>query len=292
MQAFLLSIISRLIQWLPYQICCLIAYLLGFILFSIIRIRRNIVLQQIEKCFKNQYSHREIREIARKSYYHYVLFLLEFIRLPRFTPNELKENLTMHGIENIKAAYKQKRGILIASGHIGLWELGAAALSAHGYPGKVYAQPIHNIVINQWINNIRASHYIQVISKKFAIRHIIQFIEQNGIVGLLLDQDARRHGIFVPFLGSPSSTFQGPAYISIRANCPIIPCFVIRRWDNRKFDVYIEPAIEPDLTQPESYEIERITKILNSILESYIYKYPEQYFWFHRRWKTIPDKKD
>ena len=286
MLSLLLAILSYIIQLLPYCLCRNLAKIIGDLLFYGIRIRRKVVLENLQQALGTKYNKKELCSIARKTYFHYALFLLEFIRLSGQTPEELKKKLYINGMEHFNLAYSQKRGIVFISGHIGFWELGAAAITSHGYPASVYARSIHNPAVNRWINSIRESHNIRIISKRFLLRDIIRELHDEKTVCFLFDQDAGDNGIFVDFLGRPASTYKGPAFCAIKANSPILPAFMIHG-QGETYQVFLHPAIYPDLQKPLNQEMERITRDLSKLLESYVYQYPDQYFWFHRRWKTL-----
>jgi KDO2-lipid IV(A) lauroyltransferase len=106
-------------------------------------------------------------------------------------------------------------------------------------------------------------------------------------VALLADQDARRSGIFVNFFGTPASTFQGPAQFAYRAGCPIVCCYIVRRKDETHTAVFF-PPIYPRADGERDAEIRRLTEEHTKILEGYVSRYPDHYFWAHKRWRTKP----
>ncbi|UCH85084.1 MAG: lysophospholipid acyltransferase family protein, partial [Candidatus Latescibacterota bacterium] len=101
-------------------------------------------------------------------------------------------------------------------------------------------------------------------------------------------QDARHHGIFVDFFGRPASTVRGPAVFAIRRDCPIVPCFLIREGCDRHRAVFERP-LWPDERLSGREAVRELTQRFTMLLEDYVRKYPEQYFWTHRRWKTKPE---
>src|SRR5208283_3800886 len=101
------------------------------------------------------------------------------------------------------------------------------------------------------------------------------------IVGMLFDHDAGDNGVFIHFMGRPASTYKGPVFSACKAGSPVLPAFAFHG-EGETYDVYIHPPIYSDVSKPLDQEIERITQEMAKILETYVHKYPEQYFWFHR----------
>jgi KDO2-lipid IV(A) lauroyltransferase len=168
--------------------------------------------------------------------------------------------------------------------------LGAANILSN-YNLTVYARKLRNLVVNDLVNSYRAKVGMNVISKPLAAREILKSLKANHIIAFLIDQDARQHGIFVDFLNKPASTFRGPAAFAVKSKTPIIPMFMSRE-HNAYHLVHIEPSLIPNPAANEEDEILRLTQAATKILETYIRRYPDQYFWFHKRWKTQPNLSD
>jgi KDO2-lipid IV(A) lauroyltransferase len=113
---------------------------------------------------------------------------------------------------------------------------------------------------------------------------VLSALRNNEVVCLLADQDARKSGVVVEFLGRPASTVRGPAMFAIRAKCPIVP-FSIHR-EGKKFRAVVEAPIWPDPSLEEEAAVVAMTQAYTSALERAVRQYPEEYFWPHRRWKS------
>jgi Kdo2-lipid IVA lauroyltransferase/acyltransferase len=115
---------------------------------------------------------------------------------------------------------------------------------------------------------------------------VYQELRANRWVAMLADQDARRQGVFVPFLGHPASTAIGPARLALATGAPIVMGFDTRRDDGRH-EIDVEPALEVD--DPRAPDAaERLTALHVAMLERWVRRCPEMWFWLHRRWKTAP----
>jgi KDO2-lipid IV(A) lauroyltransferase len=129
----------------------------------------------------------------------------------------------------------------------------------------------------------------RVIPKKRAVREIIKGLNKNEIVGILADQDGGRNGVFVNFFGRKASTPEGAIAFALKTGCAVLPTFIIRE-DGARHTFKIEPPIH--ITRSGNYEMDIKTNLQTwtDILESYIRRYPEQWLWIHKRWKTQPEE--
>ena len=285
----LLKLVSWIFERVPYSVGKGLSWVIAYSAFSILRVRRKIVLENLQRVFGTEYTPSERKRIALNSYRHFALMLFEFIQFPALSQEDLTENIQISGLEHYQSAIAQNKGLIIISGHLGNWEYALARLHLFNHDVIAYARPIHNKSVNEWINSIRRSWKISTVGTRYSIRDIIQTLKQNKIIGFLIDQDAGRHGIFIDFLGQPASTYKGPAYCAIKSGTPIL-FFVVVRNKKIDYDFIIEPPFWVNPAKPMEEEIHRITKEITVRLEYYIRKYPEQYFWFHRRWKTKPSE--
>ncbi|MEJ2545315.1 MAG: lysophospholipid acyltransferase family protein, partial [Calditrichaceae bacterium] len=196
------------------------------------------------------------------------------------------EIFTVHNSEIFEEAYKNKKGVILLSGHMGNFEwLG----QMHGQMGnKIYgiAKRLKNPLVNQLVEKNRLRENMGVIYTKKAMKDGIQVLKNNNLLAIVMDQDAKKKGVFVNFLGLPSSAAVGPAVFHLKTGAPLIFLMSIRR-DYGKFDAYYEEICPASGSQEVNDEnILRITQKHMSVLEKWVLRYPEQWFWMHRRWKT------
>jgi Kdo2-lipid IVA lauroyltransferase/acyltransferase len=177
------------------------------------------------------------------------------------------------------------RGAILLSGHYSSFELMGAAMTRLN-PVDFLVRPLSNPRVERLIARRRAAAGIGTISTYEGTRGVYKALAAGHWVAFLADQDARRHGVFVPFLGSPASTAVGPARIAIRTRAPIITGFAVRRADGR-LDLDVDEVLDlPEDDSPES--VLRLTAAHVAVLERRVRARPELWFWLHRRWKTRP----
>ena len=153
----------------------------------------------------------------------------------------------------------------------------------------VLAKPLHNPLIERRVANARKERKYEVIyTRGDDLRSIIRIARQGRPLGFVADQDARRTGLFVDFFGRPASTFQGPAVFAHRLGIPLLFGTCCRTAPRGPFRMRFAPPILPDPKADREQEVARLTRAHVALLEQAIREHPEQYFWFHKRWKTRP----
>lgn len=242
-------------------------------------IRRRVAEQNLQMVYPEM-SNQQRKKILKKMYYHLGITSAETY-LANF--KKLVSKTSFKGKENIEKALSLQKGVIITTGHFGNWELAGRVMALH-WPMSVVIKKQHNKYFNDYTNKIREQGGMKIIYKKRALRGILKYLKQNYLVCLLIDQNARKNGMKMDFLGKPAPVFIGAAKISIKTQAPIVPAVIIRKHDGSHSICYEEP-IFPTNYQNNMTDIKKYTKEINSSLENYINQYPEQWFWVHRRWR-------
>lgn len=189
----------------------------------------------------------------------------------------------VRGVEHLLRAREAGRGAILLSGHFGNFELLGAFLGGM-HPVDFVVRPLANRGVDAMIAGARARAGVRQIDAGTGVRRVYEALRANHWVTFLADQDARRQGAFVPFMGRPASTPTGPARIALATGAPIIMGFVTRRPDGRH-ELDIDPALEVfDPDAPDA--VLRLTALHAARLEHWVRARPEMWFWLHRRWKT------
>jgi Kdo2-lipid IVA lauroyltransferase/acyltransferase len=185
-----------------------------------------------------------------------------------------------------EAARSEGRGVILATGHYGNWEMAAAAVAARGVPIAAIVKRQSNPLVDRQITKGRGALGIDTVDMALAPRKIPRALLAGKAVGIVGDQDAGHTGLFVPFFGVPASTHRGPATFALRIGSPLFATVARRRPDG----TYLLTGKRIDTTATESYpdDVLRITAATAAHLEREIREDPTQYFWFHKRWKTRP----
>ncbi len=262
---------------------------LGALVFHLTGMRKKLVMEHMARVFGMTEGSEELRAMSRSVYRQLGRTAVEHARLLAGRTADLRDRLAVSGDEHIARARKGGRGVILITGHFGYWELLGATVAMLGYPITVVAKKLHNPAVDRLVHAGRERLGMAVATMDKAPAAVFRALRRNECVGLLADQDAGAGGVFVDFLGSRASTYQGPALFALRTGAPIVPCFIIRTGPERH-RVCFETPIEAIPTGDEPADIARITQAYTDVLARYIKDFPDHWFWVHRRWKTpAPD---
>jgi KDO2-lipid IV(A) lauroyltransferase len=216
--------------------------------------------------------------------------LAELCQFPTYTPENVDAVVVYDGLENYERAYGQGKGVLFLTAHFGAWELSAFAHSLHGHWLHVVMRPMDNEYLDRLLQHYRTMHGNKTVAKDDFVRGLMAAMKAGETVGILMDTNMTPpQGIFVDFFGIPACTASGLARIALRTDAAVVPGFTI--WDPalRKYRLRFDPALELIRTGGLEADIASNTQMFTQVIEDYVRKYPDQWLWVHRRWKTRPE---
>lgn len=278
--------IGFLIRGLPRPTILRLGRLVGDFIYYCVPVRKAIVLDHLKQAFPEK-SVAEIKKIARGNYQNLGMNVLEHLRIPTLSNEEIRCIVNLADEEILVQALERKRGVIIVGGHFGNWEYSSSALSANGYRFGVVVAKISNKYIDNKINEHRETTGGVMIPKRSSTKAVIRILRENGTVGMLIDQNQKRGGTFINFFGRPCSTAKGPALLALKTGASIIFFAAIRQSDGA-IKVVFEPVDIDYQAGATEENIHDIIQRCTSRLEHYSRLYPDQWFWMHRRWKTRP----
>jgi KDO2-lipid IV(A) lauroyltransferase len=284
-------VISLFARFLPWGAAIGIGAFLGDVVFRVFRYRREVAMANLRSVFGGTKNEKEMERIALEAYRNVGRTFLEYLRFRSMKREEIEAMVEIEGIEHLDAALAGGRGAVLVTAHYGSWELFGIALAHRGYPVNFLVGKQHNEMIDALLNEHRVKMGIGVIQVGVSARHILQVLKRNELICILADQDARRHGVFVNFLGRPASTPQGPAAFAVKMASPIIVGFITRVRGAHHRGVVLPPiAVEPSGRDLE--DIVKYTQAYTDRITAAVVARPEQWFWPHKRWKTRPARAD
>jgi KDO2-lipid IV(A) lauroyltransferase len=245
---------------------------------------RNLALAFPEK------TKRERVRILRGEFTSIGRQLAEVCQFPKYTLENVEQVVVYDGLENYEKAYARGKGVLFLTAHFGGWEVSAFTHSMHRHWMHVVMRPMDNEYLDGLIRRYRTMHGNRMVDKDDFVRGLLSAMKAGEAVGILMDTNMTPpQGIFVDFFGIPACTASGLARIALRTDAAVVPGFTI--WDSSlgKYRLRFDPAVELVRTGDLDADILRNTQIFTNIIESYVRKYPEQWLWVHRRWKTRPE---
>jgi KDO2-lipid IV(A) lauroyltransferase len=215
----------------------------------------------------------------------------ELAHLPRLSDAELREMVQFEDEAWLREALTWERptGVLILSGHFGNWELLVYAQGRRGHPVTMVHRPSRNPLIDHWLNEVRGRAGTRLVRKHHAAGEVLRALREKQLLVLPFDQNSTRGlGVFVDFFGLPASTNAGLARVALRADAPIVPVFIVRQGRSARHLVHVLPIMEAERTGDMQADVLATTARLSAVFEDMVRRFPEQWLWVHRRWKTRP----
>jgi KDO2-lipid IV(A) lauroyltransferase len=259
---------------------------LGRLLYAIPPLRSS-GLSGLRTAFGREWDEKRIRDALRSVFEHLGMVFAEFLRLGEAPPEEIRRRYVVDGIEHLWNGLKGRRGVVLATGHIGNWEMNGTALALSGIPMSVIVRPLDNRILDRYVESTRERVGMEKISRLGDIRPIFRALQRNRVVVFLSDQNSAAPGVFVPFFGKLASTVVGPSAIARRTGAPLIV-----GWGHRMPDgthrVVLRPPIEVRSTGNDADDDRETMARVTALFEEAIRSVPEQWLWLHPRWRKRP----
>jgi KDO2-lipid IV(A) lauroyltransferase len=234
-------------------------------------------------------SKPERDRILRGVYHHLGWQLVEFCRMPRYTAQNTQGWIRTEGLEHYVAARDRGRGVLVLTGHLGAWELSSFYHSLMGYPMGMVIRRLDNRELDEFVNGIRCLHGNRVLHKDDFARGLLTAMRAGASVGILMDTNMTPpQGEFVRFFGRQACTASGLARVALKTGAAVLPGFVLWEPAERQYVLHFGPELHLARTGDAAADILAATQQCNDVLEAWIRRYPDQWLWIHRRWKTRP----
>lgn len=209
--------------------------------------------------------------------------LAAFAQFPRMRAETIGQWIRCEGLEHFEAARSEGRGVLIATGHLGNWELSAFAHAWLTGPMTVVVRPLDNPLIDGLIRRRRELSGNRSLSKREIARPILKALAANEAVGILIDHNwTADSGVFVDFFGKAACSDSGFAKLAAHSGAPVIPGCALWSQEEKRYVLRFYPRV------PISGDAARDTALLQKTFEEMVRAYPDQWLWIHRRWKTRP----
>jgi KDO2-lipid IV(A) lauroyltransferase len=264
---------------------------LGRVGYSPLGIRRRVVEEQIAASFPDLAT-AEVARIARGAYQNLARTTIEGTLLPLRSRDELLAMAEgVDGWPELEAAWSRGRGVIFAAGHVGNWELAGAYIAARRGEIDVVARHMANPMVDGFITRTRGRLGMRVIYDDQAVKQVPRALRSGRGVAFLTDQaGAGLASTWIPFLGRMAKTARGPAVFALRLGSPIFFGGAIRQPDGRYRLVFEEVPVTP--TGDRERDVDQIVKDYTAVLERWVRRVPEQYFWHHRRWKNWGEERE
>ena len=282
-------ILVKLLGAMPRRWARAVGAAVGALAFTILSRLRRVGLTNLELAFPEK-SAPDREQILRHVYRNLGWLLAEFCQMPGYTPDNTHTFIRCEGLDYYLAARDRGKGVLILTGHLGAWELSSYYHSLMGYPMSMVIRRLDNARVDKLVNDIRCLHGNRVLHKDDFARGLLASMRQGETVGILMDTNMTPpQGSFVPFFSRLACTASGMARVALRTGAAVLPGFMLWEESEQKYVLHFGEAIDLVSTGNDESDVLENTARFTAVIESWIRRYPDQWLWVHRRWKTRPE---
>ena len=281
-------LIIKILGGLPRPLARATAIALSWTIYLLhVRLRR-VGMRNLALAFPDK-TRRERARILRGVFTSLGRQLAEVCLFPKYTLENVGKVVVYDGFENFERALARGKGVLFLTAHLGAWELSAFTHSLYGHPLHIVMRPLDNFYLDRLMRWYRTMHGNSTVDKDDFVRGLLSAMKAGETVGILMDTNMTPpQGVFVDFFGIPACTASGLARIALRADAAVVPGFTV--WDRalRKYRLRFDPALKLIRTGNDDADVLANTALFTKVIEEYVRRYPDQWLWVHRRWKTRP----
>jgi KDO2-lipid IV(A) lauroyltransferase len=280
--------VARGLGWLPRPVARSLGAGIGWAVFLLASRLRRTGMRNLELAMPEM-PPEERERILRLVYRNLGWQLAEFCRMERYTPAITERLIRYDGLEHFLVAQAREKGVLILTGHLGAWELSSFYHSLMGHPMGMVIRRLDNRFLNSFVNRIRCLHGNRVLHKDDFARGLITAMRQGETVGILMDTNMTPpQGVFVEYFGHAACTASGLARVALKTGAAVVPGFLLWEAAESRYVLHFgEPLPMPNTGDAEA-DIVALTQQCTSVIENWVRRYPDQWLWIHRRWKTRP----
>ena len=272
-------------RFIPRKMALAFGSVMGRIAPFIARKEYHLALKNLSASFGSEKNEEEIRRLARENFRCIAMNFVDAARLKKMSFEEIQSVCVPHNIERLQEFMHNDSGAILLVSHTGCWELMGVYLMTVGLPITAIARRMSDPRLEKMLLETRKRGTIKIISRGHNTREIIRKLREKNFLFMLIDQDTKVKGVFVDFFGKPAHTATAPATLSLRYNVPIFPAFTCRD-ESHRHHVFVGEPVTVEPTGETEEDVLRLTAKCSKIIEEFIRENPEQWVWFHRRWKT------
>jgi len=283
----LILTLFRLLGLIPRKWALRLGDLMGQIVFLVDKKHRRIALSNLTHAFGQEKTPYEIRLLAKRAFQNLTQILFEIGWSLRLDRKDFHKYFSIKGLSHLRAAYGKGKGVLVLTAHLGNWEFLTIIAAMMGYPCSIVVRPLDFSPLNDFFVKLRTRFDGKLIPAAWSIGKILRSLKRGELVGILLDQNVDWYeGVFVDFFGRMACTSKGLALLALKTEVPVVPLFLVR--DRSGFRAEAGQEVPLIKTGDMIKDVEANTEQYNRIIESFIRRFPDQWFWVHQRWKTRP----
>ena len=241
---WLVLAVARTLGWMPRRVARLLVRVLTWSCYLGLGRLRRVGERNLELALP-QLPLNARKKILRHAFRNLGWQLVEFCRLPRYTPENTRDLIRTEGLEHYVAAKAKGRGVLVLTGHLGGWELSSFYHSLMGHPMGMVIRRLDNRLLDEYVNSIRCLHGNKVLHKDDFARGLLHAMHSGEAVGILMDTNMTPpQGVFVRFFGIPACTASGLARVALKTGAAVLPGFLLWEPAERKYVLHFGPELD------------------------------------------------
>ena len=286
LEYYTVLVVSTCVRWLPRRVGLGFGSMLGRLFHALHGRRRALALDNLKRAFPSR-SEDDCHAILHGTFRHFGRHVVDLLIFSGMSSDDMMRHIDLEGEEHVDQALCAGRGVMFFTGHFGYWELQVMMHAFRFGPIVMVARTLDNPLLERLIERIRTRVGTRVIPRQGAVRGLMRTLRDRGSVGMMIDQHIQdRSAVTVDFFARPAATTSAIASLALRAGAPIIPVFALPLPGGRYRTIYERPIEPPAADDPDP--ILTYTQRCSDVLEAYVRRQPELWFWMHRRWRE-PD---
>ncbi|MDU2359658.1 lipid A biosynthesis lauroyl acyltransferase [Campylobacter concisus] len=276
-----------LIFIMPSSLQNMLAKFLAFAFMKLKKKRFHVVMTNLDLAFGETKTKEEKLDIAKKCYYNFAKYLgINFILNQNTTKQKILKQVVFKNEHFLLDAMKSGRPIIVTTAHFGQWEIFGLAVAAHFGPSSVLGRKLDSSVMDKILRANRSQFDVELIDKDGGAKDILKALKARRIVGILVDQNtAPKEGIKVQFFGKDVLHTPAASVLAQKTNALIINAFIYQKGENLN-EICFEEPIDISMFDKED-AVQKVTQMQCSACEEMVRARPEEYFWFHQRFKRF-----
>ncbi len=288
LEAWALRLAVGAVGLLPRSLARAVGAGIGWVLWLTLGRLRRVGAENLRRSFPEKTEGE--REVILRGVYRSLGWQIgEFCKMRGYTAEQASGFIRYDGLEHYLAAREKGRGVLVLTGHMGAWELSSYYHSLVGYPMSLVIRRLDNPLVDKFVNDLRCLHGNRVIHKDDFARGLLTAMHQGETVGILMDTNMTPpQGVFVPFFGVEACTATALARIAMKSGAAVLPGFLLWETSERRYVLRFGEELVLVKTGDAAADVVENTALFTATIEQYVRRYPEQWLWLHRRWKTRP----
>jgi KDO2-lipid IV(A) lauroyltransferase len=226
----------------------------------------------------------DAQRVVNRVFVNYGKYMVDVLRLPSLTPEAIKRQVIVYGLDQVDKAFADGKGLIVVTGHVGNWDLAGATLAAMGYPVNAIVDTLEPPRWNDEVQSIRRRLGINPVPLEGGPQEMLRCLRRNEILGILIDRPLAEDGVPVRFFNRGTRVPAGAATLALRTGAGVVTAVVVR--ESSYYVAHIGPLIRPEPTDDRAADVARLTQECMDQLQAWIQRYPDQWYMFRDMWPT------